>query len=303
MFAISRLSTEEIDTNAVRLIVAPSVYLPNEADRLERAMSPYVRGEAPMLGARLYGRVAAILGYMVEDGQIEIRHIATLPDYRGRNLGRQLVMYLRSSHSREEIVAVTDGDAVGFYRRCGFEVVEQEPVGSVVRYRCTLSGAPAAIRKATDPAADLRYEVLDETGLDRVAELWARLNTHHRSTTLGWSDHFARFTFGERIARLTAPGKQIRLDLATDRHSGTPVGYCISSLAGGHGELESIFVEPAYRHGSVGERLARAGIAWMDANGASDIEIVVAVGNEAALRFYERLGFSPRTYHLRRRPE
>ena len=312
MFAITQLSHEEIKNDAVKRILAASVYRPLDDGRLDRALSKYCNGDATLLGAWLFGRVAAVLGYRETGSAVEIVHIATAPEYRGRNLARQLVGHLRRMFPAVAIIAETDDEAVGFYRRCLFSVTGAAAVDGVARYRCTLP--PLETRQpgpehddgawSDTRTGDVVYDVLDSTGLEQISELWSRLNDHHREVTIGWKDHFARFTFEERARRLTRAGKRLRVDLARDGETGTAVGYCICSVDDSvHGELESIYIDPGYRGTGVGDRLARNGIAWMEACGATDIEIVVAVGNEAALSFYERLGFSPRTYHLRRHPE
>ena len=146
----------------------------------------------------------------------------------------------------------------------------------------------------------MTYRVLDAAHLSLIEPLWRKLNEHHRRTTLGWSDHFASFSFARRAQLLEQ--KRVRIDVAEDPE-GAIVGYSIASIAAdGHGELESIFVLPEHRSRGVGEHLATLNLDWMRSNGASEITIVVAVGNEEALPFYERLGFIPRTYRLKKRP-
>jgi diamine N-acetyltransferase len=304
MFAITQLSHEEIENDAVKQILATSVYHPLDDGRLDRALSKYRNGDATLLGAWLFGRVAAVLGYRASGSAVEIVHIATAPEYRGRNLARQLVGHLRRMFPAVAIIAETDDEAVGFYRCCLFSVTGATAVDGVARYRCTLPPLASMRNEVRARSADVVYDVLDSIDLEQISHLWSRLNDHHREVTIGWKDHFARFTFEERAKRLTRAGKRLRVDLARDGETGTAVGYCICSVDDSvHGELESIYIDPGYRGAGVGDRLARNGIAWMEACGATDIEIVVAVGNEAALSFYERLGFSPRTYHLRRHPE
>jgi ribosomal protein S18 acetylase RimI-like enzyme len=121
--------------------------------------------------------------------------------------------------------------------------------------------------------------------------------------TIGWKEFFDSFSFDVRSRSLTRPGLSIRIDVARDSATSELIGYCICSVDDQmRGELESIYVEREYRSGGVGERLARCGLEWIDAQGADQVTIVVAVGNEDALPFYERLGFTPRTYRLKRHP-
>jgi ribosomal protein S18 acetylase RimI-like enzyme len=57
------------------------------------------------------------------------------------------------------------------------------------------------------------------------------------------------------------------------------------------GELITIDVLPEFRRARVGWQLHHALEDWLRAGGGRSIELHVAVGNTAAIRFYERLGY------------
>jgi GNAT superfamily N-acetyltransferase len=88
------------------------------------------------------------------ESEIRIRSVATLPEYRGRGVGRALVEAIAGVASASRLVAETDDDAVGFYRRCGFAIEEIEPRNGHPRFRCSrmlepLPVEPAAVRAFT----------------------------------------------------------------------------------------------------------------------------------------------------------
>jgi len=67
----------------------------------------------------------------------EIKHIAVLPDLRGQNIGSKMVKFVCKKHDLSFISAETDCDAVEFYRKYGFEVINLgEKYPGVNRYRC-----------------------------------------------------------------------------------------------------------------------------------------------------------------------
>ncbi|MHB0886723.1 MAG: GNAT family N-acetyltransferase, partial [Bacillota bacterium] len=72
-------------------------------------------------------------------GAVEIRHLAVAPGRRGRGLGREMVFALPTVCTCLDVVAETDHDAVGFYRRIGFSL---ESLGELYpgteRFRCRL---------------------------------------------------------------------------------------------------------------------------------------------------------------------
>lgn len=102
-----------------------------------------------MLGCSMNGRLAGCAGVDLKaPGKTVLLHLAVDPLYRGQGVGRKMIGELMVQLSIRLLEAETDGDAVGFYRNCGFFIESLgEKYPGVVRYRCTLAGdAPVAIR-------------------------------------------------------------------------------------------------------------------------------------------------------------
>ncbi len=133
--------------------------------------------------------------------------------------------------------------------------------------------------------------------IDLIRPLWEQLNEHHHGKSSHFRTHYERMTFGDRrswFEKLHEAG-QLRLDLALDTTNGEYVGYCVSSLSAEKtGEVESLFVDTAYRSAGIGTALVTRGLAWMDSCGAERKRVSVGNGNEAAWAFYRKFGFYPR---------
>jgi ribosomal protein S18 acetylase RimI-like enzyme len=75
----------------------------------------------------------------------------------------------------------------------------------------------------------------------------------------------------------------------------TPIGiaalYRLSEMNQA-GEVLQVWVDPAYRNRGVATRLMQAIFEWAAANGFQTIQATVTQGNTAAVRFYEKIGFS-----------
>ena len=74
--------------------------------------------------------------------EAEILGIAVRKDLRGKGIGKEMVCQVMETEHLQKIKAQTDDDAIGFYRKSGFEeerVVIEYPNGSVVRYNCRLT--------------------------------------------------------------------------------------------------------------------------------------------------------------------
>jgi ribosomal-protein-alanine N-acetyltransferase len=79
--------------------------------------------------------------------------------------------------------------------------------------------------------------------------------------------------------------------LVAESDSGMLVGYCVASENGSLAHLISIGVLDEYRGRGVGTILLKTLLARLNERAINELWLEVNVGNEAAIRFYERFGF------------
>ena len=106
-----------------------------------------------LLRGRVYGcmRDGALVGILAlslpEDGTAEIVGIAVAEDARGQGIGAWLIAQAARAEGLKRLMAETDDEAVGFYRRCGFHATRLERSydgTAVTRWRCVWDAdAPA----------------------------------------------------------------------------------------------------------------------------------------------------------------
>lgn len=78
-----------------------------------------------------------ILKHQIND-EYEIMSIATKPSVRSKGVASKLIAFASKNLNCSIIKAETDDDAIGFYRKCGFQVVSLgEKYPGTVRYLCT----------------------------------------------------------------------------------------------------------------------------------------------------------------------
>jgi diamine N-acetyltransferase len=143
----------------------------------------------------------------------------------------------------------------------------------------------------------IKYIFGSEVLLDQIKVLWEALNRYHLGLSTNFKQHYRNMTFEKRKAGLLkkADAGKMRVDLAFDEKSGRNVGYCVSSVSLENiGEIESIFVDTAYRGIGIGNRLMKKMLYWMEQEEVVEKIVEVAVGNEQAWGFYARYGFLPR---------
>jgi ribosomal protein S18 acetylase RimI-like enzyme len=140
----------------------------------------------------------------------------------------------------------------------------------------------------------------DENLVGEIGSLWEGLNRIHREKSPHFGELYARRTFDERKRDLLVKAKEGRLHVIIARDAeGHNIGYCISTIKGASGEIESIYLDPANRKHGIGQKLMEDSLEWLRAGKAADITVKVSVGNEDAFGFYERFGFFPRLTELK----
>ena len=80
---------------------------------------------------------------------------------------------------------------------------------------------------------------------------------------------------------------------------GKIIGFT-SAYINNHNEgfIEDLFIVEDYRGKSIGTKLFKKLLQWLQENGADTMEVHVSVGNEGAMKFYEKNGFKETGYTM-----
>jgi GNAT superfamily N-acetyltransferase len=106
-------------------------------EAFEEARAHYRSGEWTFIGVQEGEQVLACAGAeRLGSGTIGVRSIVVAPEWRQHGLGRTLIDALAERLEAKRVVAETDDDAVGFYRRCGFAVEDAPAKFGRARYWC-----------------------------------------------------------------------------------------------------------------------------------------------------------------------
>jgi diamine N-acetyltransferase len=132
--------------------------------------------------------------------------------------------------------------------------------------------------------------------LDLIRPLWEKLNQLHFDLSPHFKNRFQTMTWDERKRRLIDKSKDILLDYAVDENGGKIIGYCISTIdKEDHtiGEIDSIYIDEAYRKSRLGKQLVDKAILWLKSNNTETQKLLVGVGNEPVFEFYKQFDFYP----------
>lgn len=135
--------------------------------------------------------------------------------------------------------------------------------------------------------------------LPDVKTLWEGLREHHSRIANDFAESIGKRSFDERAADfIKAESSIYRIDLIKENKSQKFIGYSISSInEESVGEVDSLFVEAAFRGMQIGDFLMEDALNWMDENNTKKKIISVMAGNDV-LGFYEKYGFKARAYIL-----
>jgi GNAT superfamily N-acetyltransferase len=145
-----------------------------------------------------------------------------------------------------------------------------------------------------EPMHAVEYRTTGFPEIDLIRPLWQQLNAHHYAKASRFRSHYQQMTFEDRLShfRRCHESGDLRIDLGLDTETGRYIGYCVSSLTPDrNGEIESLFVETAYRSQGIGTALVTRALGWMDRCGAVRKRVAVGDGNESSFAFYEKFGF------------
>lgn len=132
--------------------------------------------------------------------------------------------------------------------------------------------------------------------LDTVQPLWEKLNKHHQENSRYFQDKFNNQTFDMRKKKfINDINTELRIDLVKDTENNSFVGYCISTVTIDLiGEIDSLYIESAYRKLGIGDELMCRSLVWLDSKNVRTKIIGVAEGNGQVFDFYKKYGFYER---------
>jgi ribosomal protein S18 acetylase RimI-like enzyme len=148
---------------------------------------------------------------------------------------------------------------------------------------------------------DIEFVEGNQDLLDWVSPLWAKLNAYHRRKSVNFVGYYSRLTFPQRKAILLGKAQNglMRVELVRQKEADQYIAYSITAIsAAREGEIESLYVDEAYRGKGIGDELMKRSLTWLDRHAIKVRRATVAAGNEEAADFYRRYGFFLKTMVL-----
>ena len=149
---------ESLFDSEIMTLLAPSVYNPTPERLRFRAEKYAADKNAYVYACKEAGAYAGIVVFRMDNNTAEILDIAVKNEYQKKGFGSRLIDFLLSRFKAEKVTAETDDEAVGFYKKYGFNVKSVGAVGGTKRYYCKLSAVTRhydlLIEENNDPVHD-----------------------------------------------------------------------------------------------------------------------------------------------------
>jgi ribosomal protein S18 acetylase RimI-like enzyme len=143
----------------------------------------------------------------------------------------------------------------------------------------------------------LKIMAINRDEIESIKTLWESLNAYHLLKSKYFKGHFSEFTFEKRMEDLNKRDHLIAYVAEDENES---IGYCIASVDGPVGEIDSLFIKAERRGQGVGDEMMTLALKWLEEQNCETIRVSIAEGNESVLDFYRRFGFAERLIVMQR---
>ena len=127
---------DELTNEDILELLAPSVFNPTPERLLSRAEKYQAEDKVKAYAYSDNGKYKGIIVFKIKEQTAEILDIAVKSEYQGKGIGSMLIDYIFSKFVVNKIIAETDDDAIGFYKKYGFTVTDTKVNHDTKRYVC-----------------------------------------------------------------------------------------------------------------------------------------------------------------------
>ncbi len=119
-------------------VLALCVHEPEEEKLSEIAEEYNNNPDMELYAEKKLGKIIGVIGIeKLDANNYEIKHLAVLPEHRKEGIARSLIEHVFNHKKAKMIIAETDNEAIGFYRKCKFSSTSLgEKYPGTERFRC-----------------------------------------------------------------------------------------------------------------------------------------------------------------------
>lgn len=141
------------------------------------------------------------------------------------------------------------------------------------------------------------FSTIDKNQILKIKSLWEKLNELQIANSGNFQEYYRNNTFKnnfEKISRMN--DSELRIEIIEEND--IPIGYCVSSLHNGVGEIESLFIEKRQRKLGNGKKLIENALLWFKSMDCQRVALALPEGSEDSLGFFQKFHLYPRVIFL-----
>lgn len=136
--------------------------------------------------------------------------------------------------------------------------------------------------------------------IEVIKSLWEKNRKYHENTSEYFKESYKLVNFEDRMKAFSVFNKDT-MKITVVKENDEYIGYCISTISDGKGEVNSLHVDKGNRGNGIGKNLVTIHLEWMKEKNCKAIGVTVSQENEATIGFYKNLGFYPNTLYMQQR--
>ncbi|MHB1392982.1 MAG: GNAT family N-acetyltransferase [Clostridia bacterium] len=133
-----------------------------------------------------------------------------------------------------------------------------------------------------------------------IKDLWEKNRLYHEKGSEHFKELYRSISFDQRIKAFCALNEDT-LKITVAKSNDEYIGYCISTITDGRGEIESLHIDETYRGNGIGKQLVMRHLDWLNGKKCEVIGVTVSQENESTIGFYKKLGFYPNTLYMQQK--
>lgn len=138
--------------------------------------------------------------------------------------------------------------------------------------------------------------------IEVIKDLWEKNRKYHENSSEHFKELYQFISFDDRIKVFSVFNEET-MKITVAKKNDEYIGYCISTITEGKGELESLHVNETNRGSGIGKQLVIKHLEWMNKKNCKAIGVTVSQENESSIGFYKELGFYPNTLYMQHKSD
>ena len=225
------------------------------------------------------------------DGILEIKNLATVPEFQGKGYGKELILFLEKEYNSDfSILQVGTGESpltVPFYEKCGFTYSHRLKDFFTEHYDHPIYENGIQLKDMICMRRPFyRIRKFRDTDLEEVMQIWleSNLQAHSFIEAAYWEENY------ETVKEMLPHAE---LYVCIDKSAEQTAGFIGLSGRPEGDYIEGIFVRSTARSKGIGKQL----LEWVKGR-KKKLTLSVYEKNQRAVRFYRREGFTIRSEQI-----